>query len=230
MGKRIGRSAVGQLGGKTVILPSLLQCDFGNLEREIRQLEAAGVQALHLDVMDGHFVPNLSYGMPIVAAVRRLTSLPLDIHLMISEPLKYVPQFIEAGADVITVHAEVVEDIRVTLEAIRSGGAGVGLAINPATDINVLEALLPLCDLLLIMSVNAGFGGQAFNPVALEKLRWLRQRVSPDVLLEVDGGVNLSTIRDCWQAGARLFVVGSAIFGQPDYAAAIAQLDSQIRS
>jgi ribulose-phosphate 3-epimerase len=173
MGKRLGKGAVERLRGRNVVLPSFLQCDFGNLELEIRQLEAAGVEALHLDVMDGHFVPNLSYGMPIVEAIRRLTDLPLDVHLMISNPLQYVGQFIKAGADIVTVHTEVAEDIRLTIEAIRSGGAGVGLAINPATNVNVLEALLPECDLVLIMSVNAGFGGQAFNPVALDKLRWL---------------------------------------------------------
>ena len=230
MGKRIGKGAIELLRGQGVVLPSLLQCDFGNLEREIRQLEAAGVQALHLDVMDGHFVPNLSYGMPIVEAIRRLTELPLDVHLMISNPLQYVGQFIKAGADIVTVHAEVAEDVRLTLEAIRSGGAGVGLAINPATSLNVLEALLPECDLVLIMSVNAGFGGQAFNPVALDKLRWLSQQASPDLLLEVDGGVNLSTIRDCWHAGARMFVVGSAIFGKPDYKQAITELTAQLRN
>jgi ribulose-phosphate 3-epimerase len=230
MGKRIGRAALEQLRGKQVVLPSLLQCDFKNLESEIRRLEAAGVAALHLDVMDGHFVPNLTYGMPIVAAVREITELPLDVHLMISEPHKYVQAFIDAGADLLTVHAEVASDVRLALEAIRSGGASAGLALNPGTDLKVAEALLPLCDLVLIMSVNAGFGGQAFNPVALEKLRWLRERVSPDVLLEVDGGVNLSTIRECSQAGATLFVVGSAIFGQSDYRAAIAQLDRELRS
>jgi ribulose-phosphate 3-epimerase len=230
MGKRIGRAAIEQLRGRQIVLPSLLQCDFTNLEREIRRLEEANVAALHLDVMDGHFVPNLTYGMPIISAVRQLTTLPLDVHLMISDPHKYVSAFVEAGADLLTVHAEVAGDIRLALEAIREAGAAAGVALNPGTDLKVVEALLPLCDLVLIMSVNAGFGGQAFNPVALEKLRSLRERVSPDVLLEVDGGVNLSTIRDCSRAGATLFVVGSAIFGQPDYAAAIAQLDEQLRN
>jgi ribulose-phosphate 3-epimerase len=230
MGKRIGRAALEQFRGKQTVLPSLLQCDFTNLEREIRQLEAAGVTGLHLDVMDGHFVPNLTYGMPIVAAVRKLTTLPLDVHLMISDPQKYVDQFIVAGADMITVHAEVAGDVGLTLQTLRASGTGVGLALNPDTDLKVAEALLPLCDLVLIMSVNAGFGGQAFNPVALEKLRSLRERVSPDVLLEVDGGVNLSTIRDCSQAGARLFVVGSAIFGQSDYRSAIDDLARELRS
>lgn len=230
MSKRIGRVALDQLRDKQVVLPSLLQCDFTNLRREIERLEAAGVSGLHLDVMDGHFVPNLTYGMPIVSAVRELTALPLDVHLMISEPGKYVDAFIDAGADILTVHAEVAGDIRVTLDAIRKRGAGAGLALNPATELKVAEALLPHCDLVLIMSVNAGFGGQSFNPVALEKLSALRGQVSPDVLLEVDGGVNLSTIRNCSQAGATLFVVGSAIFGESDYAAAIRDLDGQLRS
>ncbi len=212
---------------KHVILPSLLQCDFGNLQREIEQLEAAGVRGLHLDVMDGHFVPNLSYGMPIVAGVRKLTSLPIDVHLMLSEPSKYVRQFAEAGADNLTIHAEVSEDVGTTLELIRSAGTGVGLAINPDTALSSIEQILPLCDLLLIMSVNAGFGGQAFNPVALDKLK-AAQRGFPELLLEVDGGVNLTTIAKCQQAGASLFVVGSAIFGQSNYRTALEQLNAAL--
>lgn len=168
--------------------------------------------------------------MPIVAAIRELTSLPLDVHLMISEPQKYVQAFIDAGADLLTVHAELGTNARLALEAIRSGGAAAGVALNPDTELKVAEALLPHCDLVLIMSVNAGFGGQAFNPVALEKLRLLRERLGPEFLLEVDGGVNRSTIRECSRAGATMFVVGSAIFGQPDYSAAIAQLDRELRS
>ncbi len=212
---------------KTVILPSLLLCDFGDLRREIERLEEAGVKALHLDVMDGHFVPNLTYGMPIVAAVRKLTDLPIDVHLMISEPSKYAKQFVEAGADCLTVHAEIQEDVGETLELIRSLGIGVGIAINPATGLEQVQQLLSLCDLLLIMSVNAGFGGQAFNPVALEKLESVKSS-SPQLLLEVDGGVNFKTIADCQRAGASLFVVGSAIFGQDDYRKAIEQLTGAI--
>lgn len=212
---------------KHVILPSLLQCDFGNLQREIEQLEAAGVRGLHLDVMDGHFVPNLSYGMPIVAGVRKLTSLPIDVHLMISEPSKYVRQFAEAGADSLTIHAEIAEDVPATLDLIRSLGTGVGLAINPDTGLDAIEPTLPLCDLLLIMSVNAGFGGQAFHPVALDKLAAAR-KTFPDLLLEVDGGVNLNTIASCQRAGANLFVVGSAIFGQANYRTALEQLTAAL--
>lgn len=214
-------------GERAIILPSLLQCDFGNLQREIAQLEEAGIQAFHLDVMDGHFVPNLTYGMPIVEAVRKLTSKPVDVHLMISEPGRYVQQFVDAGADCLTIHAEIVAEIGPVLEQIRAAGVGVGLALNPETPLDKVEQELPLCDLLLMMSVNAGFGGQAFNPVALEKLETVKQ-THPDLLLEVDGGVSSTTISSCHEAGASLFVVGSAIFGQSDYRRAIEQLADAI--
>jgi ribulose-phosphate 3-epimerase len=217
-----------------IVLPSLLQCDFGNLEREIHQLEDAGVQALHLDVMDGHFVPNFTYGMPIVAGVRRLTELPVDVHLMMSQPWRFVQQFVDAGADSLTIHAEIsaesmaasedVDAAAETLQKIRAAGVGVGLALNPSTELSSVEHLLPLCDLLLIMSVDAGFGGQKFNPVALDKLRTMHERSLPNLLLEVDGGVSLDTISDCHSAGATLFVVGSAIFASKNYRQAISQL------
>lgn len=206
------------------VLPSLLLCDFGNLEREVRRLEEAGVPGLHLDVMDGSFVPNLSYGMPIVAAIRRLTDLPLDVHLMIQRPQNYVKQFREAGADSLTIHIEAVEDPRPVLEQIRSLGCGAGIALNPRTPISRLESCLDLCDLVLVMSVEAGFGGQSFNPVALDKLRQVRSLVGPNVLLEIDGGINLKTISQASAAGAQLFVIGSAIFGQPDYQQAVTEL------
>jgi ribulose-phosphate 3-epimerase len=207
-----------------VILPSLLLCDFGNLEREIARLEEAGVQGLHLDVMDGHFVPNLTYGMPIVAALRRLTDLPLDVHLMISEPERYVRQFHDAGADIITFHVEAVADPRPLLEEICGLDAGAGIALNPDTPLSTVEGCLDLCDLVLVMSVPAGFGGQKFHGVALEKLARLRKLVGPDVLLEVDGGINQSTIKSCAEAGANLFVVGSAIFGSDRYGPAVREL------
>jgi ribulose-phosphate 3-epimerase len=206
------------------IAPSLLMCDFGNLASEVERLEAADVRVLHLDVMDGHFVPNLTYGMPIVAGLRRLTRLPLDVHLMISNPGDYVEQFVEAGADTIMFHIEAVSQPRPILEKIRALGVGAGLALNPATPLSAIEEHLDLCDQVLVMSVQAGFGGQSFQKVALEKLRALRSKVSPDVLLEVDGGVNESTIQDCAEAGAHLLVVGSAIFKHNDYAAAMRRL------
>ena len=206
-----------------VVLPSFLQCDFGNLQREIERLEEAGIKAFHLDVMDGHFVPNLSYGMPIVAAIRKLTKLPLDVHLMISSPEKFIPQFVDAGADCLTIHAEIDSDVPAVLTSIRSAGILAGLAVNPRTPLQMVQPILSACDLLLIMSVDAGFGGQAFNPIALGKLR-LAKEIAPDLLLEVDGGVNRKTIASCREAGASLFVVGSAIFGQDDYLRALGEL------
>ncbi|RMF40828.1 MAG: ribulose-phosphate 3-epimerase [Planctomycetota bacterium] len=214
---------------ESVVLPSLLLCDFGDLKTEIARLEQAGIQALHLDVMDGHFVPNLTYGMPIVAAIRRLTQLPLDVHLMISNPRQYIAEFVKAGADSLTIHAEIEDDVAELLDMIRQHGVGAGLAVNPATPLDGLDAALDRCDLVLAMSVQPGFGGQKFNPVALEKLQQLRAS-RPNVMLEVDGGVNATTIRRCKEAGASLFVVGSAIFGQPDYESAVAELMAALES
>jgi ribulose-phosphate 3-epimerase len=205
------------------VLPSLLQCDFGNLEREVAALARANVQALHLDVMDGNFVPNLTYGMPIVAGLRRLTDVPLDCHLMINHPERYADAFCDAGADLITFHVEAVEDPRPLLTRLRERGVGAGIALNPDTPVSAIAGCLDLCDLVLVMSVQAGFGGQKFNPVALEKLQEVR-KLAPHVLLEIDGGINTQTIAQSARAGAQLFVVGSAIFGQPDYAPVVRQL------
>jgi ribulose-phosphate 3-epimerase len=202
----------------------MLLCDFGNLEREVQRLTSAGIQALHLDVMDGHFVPNLTYGLTMVEAFRRLTDLPLDVHLMISNPEAYVERYVEAGADSLTVHIEAVPQPGPLLERIASAGAGAGIALNPHTPLETLEPALDACDLVLVMSVEPGFGGQAFEPVALEKLKRLRERLPSDVLLEVDGGVNDATITACAEAGAAFFVTGSAIFKQADYAESIQRL------
>ena len=207
-----------------VVLPSLLGCDFGNLAQEVAHLEAAGVKAIHLDVMDGHFVPNLSFGLVLVEAVRRLTDLTLDVHLMISNPREYISRYIEAGADLLTIHTEVVDDARPLLEEIRSLGAGAGLALNPPTPVATIEAALPACDFVLVMSVMPGFGGQEFNEVTLDKLSSIRSQAGDHVLLEVDGGVNDETISACVEAGASMLVVGSAITGQDDYRAEVAQL------
>ena len=204
-----------------VVLPSLLGCDFGNLAQEVHQLEAAGVKAIHLDVMDGHFVPNLSFGLTVVETIRRLTDLTLDVHLMISNPGEYLSRYVEAGADLLTIHAEVVDDARPLLEAIRSLGAGAGLALNPPTPVAAIEAALSACDFVLVMGVMPGFGGQKFDEVALDKLRAIRAQVEEHVLLEVDGGVNDETIAACVEAGAGMLVVGSAITGQDDYRAKV---------
>lgn len=218
-----------------VVLPSLLLCDFANLEREVRALEAAGVKALHLDVMDGNFVPNLTYGMLIVAALKKITKLPLDVHLMIERPQRYLRQFADAGADVITFHIEAAPEPLATIDDIHALGLKAGLALNPATDLGTLAASLDFVDLVLVMSVPAGFGGQKFHDVALDKLRSLKARVRPEVILEVDGGINASTIGRCAQAGAQWFVVGSALFGQPgsgqpNYGEAVRSLTQLARS
>lgn len=207
-----------------VVLPSLLMCDFGNLAAEIHALEDAGVRALHLDVMDGHFVPNLSYGLTIVEAVRRLTDLPLDVHLMISNPEQYVARYYEAGADGITVHVEATTAPRVLLEQIRITGAAAGIALNPPTPVEAIADVLDCCDLILVMSVMPGFGGQSFDDAALEKLRQLKSRIGTDAILEVDGGINTKTIAACAASGADGFVVGSGIFQYDNYADRVAEL------
>jgi ribulose-phosphate 3-epimerase len=211
------------------ILPSLLMCDFGDLRGEVKQLDAAGTKVLHLDVMDGHFVPNLTYGMPIVKGLRRHSKLPLDVHLMISDPLKYAEAFVEAGADLLTFHVEAVTDPVAVADQIRSLGVGVGIALNPDTPVESILPAVPHCDMVLVMSVNAGFGGQSFNRNALDKLRLLRDRF-PDLLLEIDGGIDNHTIGECRSAGCDLFVVGSAIFGQSDYGRAINELRGNLVS
>jgi ribulose-phosphate 3-epimerase len=206
----------------------MLLCDFANLEREVRALEEAGVEGLHLDVMDGRFVPNFTYGMPIVEGIRRITDLPLDVHLMIEEPGNYVASFVDAGADYLTVHVEASVDIETVLGQIREAGVGVGLALNPQTELASVLPYLEQCDLVLVMSVPAGFGGQPFQSVAIQKLEMLRQ-ARQDLLLEVDGGINARTISQCRAAGADLFVVGSGIFRSTDYRAALADLNQSLR-
>jgi ribulose-phosphate 3-epimerase len=218
-------TALDQLRAATpVVLPSLLSCDFSNLEREIRHLEEAGVRGLHLDVMDGCFVPNITFGFPILQALRRLTDLPLDVHLMIVDPERYAEQFIDAGADILSFHVEAVEDPRPLLEKIRKFEVGAGLALNPATPLSTLDGSLDLCDLILVMSVPAGFGGQSFDEVALKKLAELRNRTTEGILLEVDGGVNEATIGRCVRAGANCLVAGTAVFQHDDYAHAVGRL------
>ena len=195
-----------------VVLPSMLLCDFGNLQREVNQLEAAGARALHLDVMDGNFVPNITYGMPIVEAVRQATDLPLDVHLMVARPMDYIDAFADAGASALTIHIEAVDDPRPVLERIRERDVLAGLALNPPTPLESIAASLPYCDMVLCMSVMPGFGAQKFNPVALEKLRTLHQQRGNTLLLEIDGGVNEETINQCARAGAQMLVTGAAIF------------------
>jgi len=213
-----------------MVAPSLLACDFAELGEEIRRVEQAGAKLLHLDIMDGHFVPNLSFGLPVVAAIRRSTSLPLDVHLMISEPARYVKRFREAGADLLTIHIETAPDPRPLLEEIHALGAAAGISLNPPTPVDALNDCLDLCDLVLVMSVMPGFGGQEFEVESLEKLRHLRALAGSRLLLSVDGGVNLDTVASCAAAGADLFVSGSALFSQPHYGRFIDQMTGIARS
>ncbi len=205
-----------------IILPSLLLCDFANLQREAERLEEAGFQALHLDVMDGVFVPNLSYGLSVVKSLRRVTQLPLDVHLMIANPTQYIEAFRDAGADIITFHAEATREHHSVLEQIRNVGAKAGIVLNPATPVSDIESVVELCDLVLVMSVQAGFGGQSFRPEVLPKFQQLRSRAAArtDLILEIDGGINEQTIAQSCAAGAQWLVVGSGIFAHQDYAAA----------
>jgi ribulose-phosphate 3-epimerase len=204
---------------RCAIFPSLLLCDFADLAEEVRRLEAAEMTALHLDVMDGHFVPNLTYGLPLVRTFRRLTDLPLDVHLMIERPERYVDEFRDAGADSITVHVEATGDPAAVLNKIRSVGAAAGLAFNPPTPVQAIEPYLEHCDVVLVMSVMPGFGGQEFDPSAIAKLEGLSKLPGRTYRLQVDGGINEHTIARVAMAGAEAFVVGSAIFGHADYAA-----------
>lgn len=212
------------------VLPSLLQCDFGNLEAEIKRLEAAGVDALHLDIMDGHFVPNMTYGLTIVEALRKLTSLPIDAHLMISNPGDYVERYVAAGADLVTIHVEAVDDPGPLLQKIRDLGAASGLAFNPSTTLEAITPHIELCDLILVMSVKPGFGGQKFDETALEKLSALKKIRPEGLLLQVDGGVNDDTIAACSEAGADLLVVGSGLFAYTDYSERIQHLTGLAQS
>ncbi len=199
-----------------MINPSLLAADFAHLQCDIKRLEDAGAEILHLDIMDGHFVPNLSFGVPVVSAIRCCTELPLDVHLMLSEPQKYLAPFRQAGADFLSVHIEVAPDPRPLFDEIRRLGAIPGLVLNPPTPVETVLPYLGDCDLILAMSVMPGFGGQTFDPTALEKLRRIRAVARENMMISVDGGVGLSTIAGCAAAGANLFVVGSALLGAPD--------------
>ena len=202
-----------------LVNPSLLAADFAHLERDIRALEDAGVEILHLDIMDGHFVPNLSFGVPVVEAVRRATQLPLDVHLMLQNPEPYLPVFRKAGADFLSIHIEVAPDPRPMFDAIRKLGAVPGLVSNPPTPIETVLPFVCDCDLILTMSVMPGFGGQPFNPVALNKIRCIREMTGTNKLISVDGGVGEATISDLSAAGANLFVVGTALLGHSDISA-----------
>jgi ribulose-phosphate 3-epimerase len=209
------------------IAPSILSADFSRLGEEIRAVEAGGADYIHVDVMDGRFVPNITIGPLVVEAARKVTGLPLDVHLMIAQPDLYVPAFAEAGADIIVVHAEASTHLHRTVQLIRSFGKKAGVALNPATPLNCLEYILEDLDLVLLMTVNPGFGGQSFIEACIPKIHALRGMLDKRGLeteLEVDGGVKTDNIERISHAGADVFVAGSAVFGGRDYAATITEL------
>lgn len=209
------------------IAPSILSADFARLGEEIAAVERGGASVLHVDVMDGHFVPNLTVGLPVVKSIRRATELPLDTHLMITEPGVYAEQFVDAGAAMVSVHVEADPHLHRTLTCIKNRGAQAGVAINPATPLVALEEALPFADYILIMSVNPGFGGQKFIQTSLDKVRRLRSMIDGRGLktrIEIDGGVDRHNIAEIAAAGAEIIVSGSAIFNEADPAAAVRQL------
>lgn len=216
-----------------MILPALLLCDFGHLAREVERLEAAGATALHLDVMDGRFVPQLTYGQVIVEAVRRSARVPIEVHLMIEEPERSLVDYAKLGADILTVHVEGLADAPAALRAISDLGPRAHIAISPGTPIERIEPCLDVCDGVLVMSVEPGYGGQRFDPVALEKLNALadlRTRRGLAFRLGVDGGIATDTVGPAAAAGAELIVAGSAVIRSHDYAHAIAELEALARS
>ncbi|ABB30316.1 ribulose-phosphate 3-epimerase [Geobacter metallireducens RCH3] len=209
------------------IAPSILSADFSRLGDEVRAVAAAGADYIHVDVMDGHFVPNITIGPPVVEAVRKVTELPLDVHLMIENPDRYIPDFAKAGSDIIVVHAEASVHLHRTIQLIKSLGKKAGVSLNPATPLSVLEYVLDELDLVLLMTVNPGFGGQSFIEACLPKIQALRamlDRRGCNAELEVDGGVKIDNIDRIAHAGANVFVAGSAVFGSKDYKETIKEL------
>ena len=216
---------------RPLLAPSILSADFGRLADEVRAVEAAGADWIHVDVMDGRFVPNLTIGPPVVAALRRVTKLPLDVHLMIVEPEKLVAEFAAAGADLITVHAEAATHLHRLLQQIRGLGKKAGVALNPATSPDAIRWVLDSLDLVLVMSVNPGFGGQSFIDAVLPKIEAVRAMLGPrDVRVEVDGGVKADNAAEVVRSGADVLVAGSAVFGHPDYRVSIGSIRDSMDS
>ena len=209
------------------IAPSILSADFSRLGEQIKTVERAGASLLHVDVMDGRFVPNITVGLPVVKAISRATQLPIDAHLMIVEPARYVESFVEAGAQMVSIHIEADPHAHRTLTALRAAGAQAGIAINPATSLSALEEAIRFVDFVLVMSVNPGFGGQEFISSSLDKVRRLRKMLDERGLkarIEIDGGIDQDNVAEVAGAGAEIIVSGSAIFGAPDPAVALREL------
>ena len=201
-----------------ILAPSILSADFKRTGEQLREIAEAGAEYVHVDVMDGMFVPSISFGMPVIKSLRSATDKVFDVHLMIEEPIRYLKEFKDVGADIITIHYEACEDVRATLEGVRELGLKSGLSVKPKTDVNVVREFLDICDMILLMSVEPGFGGQKFIDGSLERAAALRQIIEEsgrDIDLEIDGGVNLDNVSDILDAGVNVIVAGSAVFKNP---------------
>jgi len=209
---------------KVQISPSILSSDFSRLAEEVKAVEQAGADMLHLDIMDGHFVPNITFGPVVVAAIKSVATTPLDVHLMIENPDAYIDDFIAAGADILTIHAEACTHLQKTLRQIKDSGIKAAASLNPSTPLEALKYVLDDLDMALIMSVNPGFSGQKFIPQVMEKISHTRELVGKSIDIQVDGGVTPDNAAEIVKAGANILVAGSAVFGKSDYAAAIAAL------
>ncbi len=211
------------------IAPSLLACDFSKLADEIKAVEKAGADMLHIDVMDGRFVPNITIGQPVVSAIRKVTRLPLDVHLMITEPMEHIKSFIDAGADIVTIHLEACNHLHKATAMIKDAGKKAGISLNPATPVVMLKDIMEELYLVLIMTVNPGFGGQKFISSSLKKIKeldGLKRELNPALMIEVDGGINAQNSGSVAKAGADIIVAGTAIFGSKSYKGAIEKLKS----
>ena len=198
-----------------ILSPSILSADFANLGQDVARAAQAGAEHIHIDVMDGQFVPNISFGMPVIRAIRPVTDKVFDVHLMIDEPVRFIKEFVDAGADIITIHAEACKHLHRTIQVIKSYGIKAGVVLNPATSLSAVEEILPELDMVLLMSVNPGFGGQRYIETTTDKVRRLRQMISDrnlNVDIEVDGGVTLDNVEMLIEAGANIFVAGSAVY------------------
>lgn len=209
---------------KTIISPSILSADFANLEKDIKRVEEAGADWLHIDVMDGHFVPNITIGVPVVKSIKKIASVPLDVHLMIENPQKFVKDFKDAGADIITFHYEAVDDVLAVVKLIQSFGLKAGLSIKPKTKTEEIFEFLPHLDLILIMTVEPGFGGQTFMHDCAQKITEIRHQAGEDLIIQVDGGINNVTGHVCTSLGANSLVAGNYIYGHKDIKQAVQSL------